>query len=168
MSSFSAYTNKSIFIFSLVLIYLLVACTSPNTKSESEVNKPKVDVPDLLLKRFANIYPTAEQPVWEIGRNRTFEVSFIIDKQDLRVIFLEDGSVQQTEVKVDVSSIPSQVSAFASEGLGVKKIDSAFKVVDGFGTLTWKIRINHVDYLFTSGGQLIGKMEEQTGAEIPQ
>lgn len=157
---------KKVFFLLVIMASICIACSPPNSKPELE--KPKVDVPGMLLTRFANIYPTAEQAVWEIGKNRTFEVSFIIDKQDLRVIFLDDGSVQQTEVKADVSSIPPLISTFASESLGVKEIDQAFKVVDGFGTLTWKIRINHVDYLFTSGGQLIGKMAEQTGAEIPQ
>lgn len=150
---------------------ICIACSAPNSKPEVDKpkeDKPKVDVPEMLLTRFANIYPTAEKAVWEIGKNRTFEVSFIMDKQDLRVIFLDDGSVQQTEVKVDVSSIPPHISTFASESLGVKEIDQAFKVVDGFGVLTWKIRINDDDYLFTSGGQLIGKMSKQTGAEIPQ
>ena len=162
---------KKVLLLLVVMTGLFIACSSPNSKPEenkSEVERPKVDIPEMILTRFANIYPTAEQVVWEIGKNRTFEVSFIMDKQDLRVIFLDDGGVQQTEVKADVSSIPPLVSTFATESLGVKKIDQAFKVVDGFGVLTWKIRINHYDYLFTSGGQLIGKMSEQTGAEIPQ
>lgn len=162
---------KEVLLLMVVMTGLCIACSSPNSKPEEkkpEVESPKVDIPEMILTRFANIYPTAEQAVWEIGKNRTFEVSFIMDKQDLRVIFLDDGGVQQTEVKADVSSIPPLVSTFATESLGVKKIDQAFKVVDGFGVLTWKIRINHYDYLFTSGGQLIGKMAEQTGAEIPQ
>lgn len=166
MRSLSAYIHRLTFVAHLFLMYLLVACSAQ--KTNPDVEKPKVDIPEMLLTRFGNIYPTAEQAVWEIGKNRTFEVSFLMDKQDLKVIFLDDGSVQQTEVKADVSSIPPLASTFASESLGVTKIDQAFKVVDGFGVLTWKIRINHVDYLFTSGGQLIGKMAEQTGAEIPQ
>lgn len=159
------HMNKELFLL-VVMTAILIACSSPGSKPE--VEKPKVDIPEMILTRFANIYPTSEGAEWEIGKNQTFEVSFIQNKQECRVIMLSDGSVQQTEVKVDVASIPSQTYAFAIEGLGVKKIDEAFKVVDGYGTLTWKIRINHVDYLFTSGGQLIGKMEEQTGAEIPQ
>lgn len=166
MSSCLSNANRWIFVGSILLTFLLSTCSSPHSKPE--VDKPKVDVPEMLLTRFANIYPAAENAVWEIGKNRTFEVSFLMDKQDLTVIFLDDGSVQQTEVKADISSIPPLVSTFASESLGVKKIDQAFKVVDGYGVLTWKIRINHVDYLFTSEGQLIGKMAEQTGAEIPQ
>jgi hypothetical protein len=157
---------KRILFLLVVMTGIFIACSSPNNKQE--VERPQVDVPKMLLTRFANIYPTAEQAVWEIGKNRTFEVSFQMDKQDLRVIFLDDGSIQQTEVKADVSSIPALVSTFASESLGVKKIDQAFKVVDDLGVLTWKIRINHVDYLFTSEGQLIGKMAEQTGAKISQ
>jgi hypothetical protein len=157
---------KKVLFLLVVMTGTCFACSSPKTKPE--IDKPKVDVPEFLLTRFANIYPTAENVVWEIGKNRTYEVSFTMDKQDLSVIMLEDGGVQQTEVKVDVATVPPLALTFASESLGVKKIDQAFKVVDGFGVLTWKIRINHVDYLFTSGGQLIGKMAEQTGAEIPQ
>ena len=157
---------KKVLFLLVIITCISIACSSSNSKSEAD--KPKVDIPEMILTRFGNIYPTAEQAVWEIGQNRTFGVSFLMDKQDLKVIFLDDGSIQQTEVKVDVSSIPPLVSTFARESLGVNKIDQAFKVVDGFGVLTWKVRINHVDYLFASEGQLIGKMAEQTGGEIPQ
>ena len=157
---------KKVFFLLVIMTGIFIACSSPNSKPEA--TKPKVDIPEMLLTRFANIFPTAEKAVWEIGKNGTFEVSFIMDKQDLRVLFLDDGSVYQTEMKVEVSSIPPLVSTYASESLGVKKIDQAYKVVDGIGVITWKVRINHVDYLFASGGQLIGKMAEQTGAEIPQ
>ena len=157
--------KKTIFLL-IMMTGMIMACSSP--KSKPEADKPKVDIPELILTRFANIYPTAEQPEWKFGKNRTFEVSFIQDKQDCRVTFLADGSVERTEVKADISSLPPQVSAFVSESLGVKKIDGASKVVDGFGTLTWKISINQADYLFSSDGQLIGKMDTESGTESTQ
>jgi len=140
----------------LLIACLLVSCTAPNTKPEAE--KIKVDVPELLLKRFAAIYPTAEDPNWRNGKNRTYEVDFIQNKQECTAVFLLDGMVQQVKVKADVSAIPPAAATYVAESLGVKKIDGATKLVDAFGVLTWEIRINQENYLFGSDGQLIGRI----------
>lgn len=150
----------------LLLAFTVIACSSPNTKPEAD--KPKVDIPELLLNRFAAIYPKAEEVEWKTGKNQTYEVDFIQDKQQVKVVFLADGMVQQTEVKTDVTAIPPAATSFIAESLGVKQIDAASKVVDGFGTLTWKIRIHQEEYLFGSDGQLIGRMIVDPTNENPQ
>lgn len=157
---------KSVLFAVMFLTIMVISCSAPNTKPE--VEKPKVDIPELLQKRFAAIYPQAEDPDWKIGKNRTYEVDFVQDKQQVKVVFLADGMVQQTEVKTDPTAIPPTAASFIAESLGVKKIDAASKVVDGFGTLTWKVRINQEEYLFGSDGQLIGRMVVDTTNENPQ
>jgi len=147
---------KKVLFLAILVAILSVSCSSPNTKPEAE--KPKVDVPELLLKRFAAIYPSAEGPQWRIGKNRTYEVDFIQDKQECTAVFLADGMVQQVKVKADVSAIPPAAATFIAESLGVKEIDGATKKVDAFGVLTWEVRIKQENYLFGSDGQLIGRI----------
>lgn len=139
-----------------LLVCLFIACSSPHAKPETET--AKVDVPELLVKRFAAIYPKAEGPEWRVGKNRTYEVDFVQDKQECTVVFLTDGMVQQVRVKADVTSIPPAATTFVNESLGVKKIDGATKLVDAFGVLTWEVQINQENYLFGSDGQLIGRV----------
>jgi len=158
-------------ILALVAFGIFIACTGPGSKAGSpntKTDKPQADIPQMILTRFGAIYPKAESPEWKLGQNGTFEVGFNQDQMECIVTFLPNGMVQQTEVKANVAALPAAANTFITEKLGVQKIDGASKVVDGFGTLTWKARIHDVDYLFTSDGQLIGKTDVTTGKEATQ
>ena len=165
MSAVMIFKMNSALYAMLLFAIMVIACSSPN---KPKAEKPKVDIPVLLLNRFAAIYPKAEEVEWKIGKNQTYEVDFIQDKQQVKVVFLADGMIQQTEVKTDVTAIPPAAASFITESLGAKQIDAASKVVDGFGTLTWKIRIHQEEYLFGSDGQLIGRMIVDTTNENAQ
>jgi len=157
---------KKVLFLAILVAILSASCTSPNAKPE--VEKAKVEVPELLLKRFAAIYPKAENPGWRNGKNQAYEVDFVQDKQECTVVFLQNGMVQQVKVKADVNSIPPAAASFVTESLGVKKIDSATRLVDAFGVLTWEIRINQEKYLFSSDGQLIGRVAVDSTNVNPQ
>lgn len=115
---------------------------------------PKLsDVPDFIKSRFGAIYPGATDVKWT-SLDRTYEVAFNFKQTQFKVLFLEDGSVERTKNKAEISSLPEGITNYASG----RNISEALRVIDGFGTVTWEVKIGSMKYLFTQKGELLGML----------
>jgi ABC-type amino acid transport substrate-binding protein len=142
--------NKNLLCAILACI-LLFGCASPKVKS---------DIPEIILTRFNALYPKVENLTWEKGKGK-FEASFAQGAHEFSVVFLENGEVQQTEAKVEISGLPPDLVTYVSENLKGKKIDEASRIVDGYGNVTWEAEVDSIDYLFSTTGQFIGREEAE-------
>jgi len=125
----------------------------PVTTTEP-VDVAKKEIPEFITSRFGAIYPGATDIVW-ISMDRSYEVAFNFEQTEFKVLFLEDGSVEQTKTKADISTLPEGISKYA----GLRKITEAMRVIDGFGTLTWEVKLGDTRYLFTKSGELLGQLQ---------
>ena len=107
----------------------------------------------LLLPVFGAIYPGATDVIWTI-KDRSYEVAFNFKQTEFKVLFLEDGSVERTKTKVEISTLPEGVTNYARG----RNLTEALRVIDGFGTVTWEVKIGDVKYLFTQKGELLGQL----------
>ena len=123
-----------------------VTATQPVAFAQSEI-------PAFITSRFGAIYPGATDVVWT-SKDRSYEVAFHFKQTEFKVLFLEDGSVERTKTKAEISTLPEGITKYA-EGRNIKE---AMHVIDGFGTVTWEVKIGEVKYLFTQKGELLGQL----------
>ena len=137
-----------LFIVAASALFLYPGCSSAQQKS---------DVPDLISRRFKAIYPNAQEASWEILEGG-YEVSFLQNKTNVMVLFLEDGGVERTKVKTDTLSLPKTTADYIAQKLSGKEISSVYRITDGFGSVTWEVNTADAGYLFATNGELMGQL----------
>jgi hypothetical protein len=137
-----------LFLVALSAVFLYPGCSSA---------QPKADVPDLISRRFNAIYPNAQEASWETVTGG-YEVTFFQNKTEVIVLFLEDGGVERTKVKSDTPSLPKAAADYIVQNLEGKEITSVYRIIDGFGTVTWEVRAGDMGYLFATNGGLMGQL----------
>jgi|GEM_PF-1438868 len=150
------------------LFYFLTGCApapskpeaAPQTETTSQpvtatqpVATVQSEIPAFITSRFGAIYPGATNVVWT-SKDRSYEVAFTFKQTEFKVLFLEDGSVERTKTKAEISSVPEGITKYAAG----RSIKEALRVIDGFGTVTWEVKIGDVKYLFTQKGELLGQL----------
>ena len=137
-----------LFIVAASALFLYPGCSSAQQKS---------DVPDLISRRFKAIYPNAQEASWETLEGG-YEVSFLQNKTNVMVLFLEDGGVERTKVKTDTLSLPKTTADYIAQKLSGKEISSVYRITDGFGSVTWEVNTDDAGYLFATNGELMGQL----------
>jgi len=127
--------------------------SQPVTATQPVVSAPS-EIPAFITSRFAAIYPGATDIVWT-SKDRSYEVAFTFKQTEFKVLFLEDGSVEQTKTKVEKSTLPEGITKYARN----RNISEAMRVIDGFGTVTWEVKIGDTRYIFTQSGELLGQLQ---------
>lgn len=137
-----------LFIVAASALFLYPGCSSAQQKS---------DIPDLISRRFKAIYPNAQEASWETLEGG-YEVSFLQNKTNVMVLFLEDGGVERTKVKTDTLSLPKTTADYIAQKLPGKEISSVYRITDGFGSVTWEVNTADAGYLFATNGELMGQL----------
>jgi hypothetical protein len=143
--------------FRMVSVLLLVAIAACSQSVK------KVNVPENVKAKVASLYPKVS-PEWEM-EDANYEASFTRDNVETSVILSPDGNILQTETTWDVASLPPAVSEFVSSQLGGKKIETAEKIVDANGMVTYEAEVDHTDYLFDENGNFKSKEKPETGED---
>lgn len=97
-----------ILVFSLTLM-LSVALSSAAEEEESQAVE-KIDVPEAVLKAFANDFPEMAMTgveTWETDGKTYYEIESGEGETD--VIYLADGTLYSTEQEIAVNDLPQEV-----------------------------------------------------------
>lgn len=140
-----------------IALLLMVAVTTLFIYPGCSSAQPKSDIPDLISRRFKAIYPNAQEASWETLEGG-YEVSFLQNKTNVIVLFLEDGGVERTKVKTDTLSLPKTTAEFIAQKLAGKEISSVYRIIDGYGSVTWEVNTDEAGYLFATNGELMGQL----------
>ena len=94
-------------LLTMISIVMLISC-------KSAAQQPTV--PDIILKRFAILYPTHKNLTWEL-ENGNYEAEFIKGEKEMTVVFEPDGAVAQTETVSDTSAIPQSIKDYVKTNM---------------------------------------------------
>jgi hypothetical protein len=115
------------------------------------------EIPTLISSRFKAMYPEAKDIQWSLA-GTAFQVSFTFRKTAFIMLFLEDGGVEWTKTKSDLAAMPEGITHYASTNLRGQTISEAWRVINGFGIVTWEVKAGTKKYLFNEQGQFLGML----------
>ena len=93
--------------------------------------------------------------VWKKEKNGDFEVGFKQGKEEMSVVYNNQGKLLEVETEMAVTSLPAAVQA----ALKGKKIKEAAKIVKG-GKTYYEAEVGGKDLLFTADGKMVSEMKD--------
>ncbi len=140
-----------IFWFSLVILICGFTVTAQKLKEAA--------VPAEIKNKFATMYPNVIEKDWEKEEGK-FEVSFKINNDETSLLFEANGTLVQTEVEIPVSSLPKNISDFATKKFPGKKMNDFVKITAANGNVTYEVEIGDEDYFFDANGNFLNKEKD--------
>lgn len=137
-------------IILFLCMIILTSCFSLDLKS---------DIPEVVQDKFRTLYPKADVPVWEFENGR-YEAFVIIEDIETSVIFLPDGTLYQTETRMDPDLLPPAARKYLMQNAAKTKIDESDKITKADGTILYIASVGKLVYLFDAGGEFIAVAEE--------
>lgn len=144
-------------IFILICLFIFTAGAYAQDLNES-------DVPDPVKTAFNALYPNADNVEWE-AEGAYFEGGVMIDGFVTSVLFDADGKVIQTASQVSETDLPQGITSYVSENIKSGKIDTAAKITDASGAVTYQTKINGSDYIFDKDGKLMYGVSGETESD---
>ena len=135
---------------------MMIAALAVTIASAAEAQKMKADkVPAAVTTAFAKAYPSAKEAGWEKEKDGDYEVGFEQGKEEMSVVYNNQGKMLEVETEMAVTSLPAAVQA----ALKGKKIKEAAKIVKG-GKTYYEAEVGGKDLLFTADGKMVSEMKD--------
>ncbi len=131
-------------IVALLAVFVILGCSQ------------KTVVPDVVKTKFASLYPDAKNVKWD-KEDAMLEAGFKNNDVETSVVFDANGTLSETEIAIEASSLPAAISEYVSKNLAGKKIDEAAKIVDASGKVTYEAEVDETDYIFDETGSFLSK-----------
>jgi flagellar capping protein FliD len=118
------------------------------------------DVPSGVKTKFESLYPGVKVEKWE-KEDAYFEAEFEKDEIETSVVFDGNGNLVETEVEINLSSLPESITGYFQKSNPNSKIKEASKITDTNGVITYEVEVDNTDYLFDIRGNFLKKGEEE-------
>jgi hypothetical protein len=112
------------------------------------------DVPQAVKASFAKLYPSASDVKWE-KENGKFEAEFKLGKIEQSVLLNANGQLEETEVEIDVKSLPATAQEYVKKHYPNEPIKEAAKITDAKGIVTYEAELKGKDIIFDAKGNFI-------------
>jgi hypothetical protein len=151
--------NKIINLLSFYPLPVLLMIFSAAFSSCSGKMK-EADVSPAVKSAFSSLYPQAKDVVWE-KENTFFEASFTQIEKEITLVFDAGGTVTETEIVIEITTLPPSVLDYIKTSLENKPVNEAAEITDAAGNRFYEAEIDGVDYLFDATGNFIRKKDKE-------
>lgn len=115
-----------------------------------------IEVPDVIEKAFQQKFPSAKKVKWEKEKSNDYEVSFILNNNEVSALYSPDGQLKETETEISISELPKAVVDALNKKHPNVKIDEAAKIERSDNSVVYetevKINKKKTDLLFDENG----------------
>lgn len=129
-----------------VISISLMACAQKETKTS--------DIPDAVKAKVATLYPDVTDIDWT-KENADYEAEFDVNKTETSLLIDANGNLKETEVEMDVASLPQPVRDAVNKINPGGKIKEASKITRADGTVVYEAEIKQGDLLFDANGNQV-------------
>ncbi len=147
---------KRIFVFIVSALFVI----SIYAQEKAEVNVPKE-----VKAAFTKLYPSAQDVKWSEEEDEEFEAEFTFNGKDISVVLDKEGTLKETETKIEVSELPQSIRDFVKKNYPDFKLTEAASIEVIGAMMSYEAEISkdgtHKDLLFTKEGQLIKKKAKE-------
>jgi hypothetical protein len=138
----------------IALAACIIACST----------KPTVDTPEVVLKKFSQLYPNAADVTWE-QEDTLYEAGFRVDTVTKSVSFFADGTVRVMETAIAIQLLPQQIKDYVAQQSGGQPIDDAEMIIFADGITQYEAGVGNKDYLFDAAGTFMRMETEEQPRE---
>lgn len=115
--------------------------------------------PESAKAAFAKAYPNATKVKWE-KEDGNFEVSFVLNGNELSAIYNAKGVLQESEHEMKVSELPAAVIAYMKEHYKGITVKGAAKITKTDGSINYEAAIKGKDVLFDANGKFLREVKD--------
>lgn len=133
---------------------LLTGCESGEQKGSESDND---QIPAEVIAAFKREYPGIDNPKWE-REGKDFEAVFTVNRYEASAVFRPDGKVVETEMEIDVISLPEGVIRYVAEHTAGSRIAEASKIVNADGTVNYEAEVDSADLIFDQDGVFLREL----------
>ena len=112
------------------------------------------EVPQIIKKALHEKYPNAKAVKWDKEKNN-YEASFDVYKIDNSVLFNGKGKIVETEIEIQISTLPKNALDYINTHFKNQKVKEAAKIINQKGTVIYEAEIKGSDLLFNENGNFI-------------
>ena len=146
-------------------IFVLLAISTMLASAEEAKLIEESDIPDTVLKAFQMSFPDAKVTGYDIevvDGVTQYEIETRVDKFEKDYVYLEDGSLLQTEEEIPLKSLPESVVNAVNKAHPNCEIDEAEKITRG-ETIEYEVVVEvaeeEFELLLSSEGQILASKE---------
>jgi len=139
----------------------LLVCTMSVMAIGFSAVAQKIDaskVPGPVKTAFAKKYPGLKAG-WE-NENGQFEAGFKKNGKTMSALFAADGTMTESEVDIDVTSLPAPVLAYVKAHYKGATIKEGAKITKADGTVNYEAEVNKMDVLFDEKGHFLKEVKD--------
>jgi len=111
-------------------------------------------IPQAVKSVFYSKYPNVKDVKWD-NEDDNYEASFDVNRVNNSILFSQDGKIIETEVEIEISQLPINVSDYLKKHYKNQKIKEVAKITTDKGIIIYEAEIHGKDLLFDENGNLI-------------
>ncbi|MEJ7675574.1 MAG: PepSY-like domain-containing protein [Chitinophagaceae bacterium] len=119
----------------------------------------QAEVPAGVKQAFQKQFPNSKEVKWEKEQNN-FEVNFEQNHQEMSALFNTSGVIEETEVEIKKSMLPSMALTYISKNYKGAKIKEAAMITKADGEVNYEAEVKGMDIIFTKDGRYIKTVKE--------
>lgn len=139
----------------LCLVAVAIATTGFSQKEKKNIT-PNAAIKTAFEKNFKG----AEKVKWEKEKDGGYEAGFKQNGKDMSATYAADGTLKETEWKIEVSELPAAVLNYVSKNYKGKKITEAAKILKAGGEINYEAEVNGKDVIFDVNGKFIKETQD--------
>ena len=147
--------NKTKKMRKIIVLFVLATLV---TQAQAQKLMAK-DVPKAVVAAFTKEYPSISDIDWsKDGSN--YEAGYDSDYGDRSVTYNAAGNLIETEMDIEVSTLPAAVLEYVKKNYANSKVKEASKITDAKGNVTYEAEVKGRDLIFDSNGNFIKSMKD--------
>ena len=112
------------------------------------------NIPTVVKATFAKNFPSIKVAKWE-KENENFEAGFTKDGMACSALISAKGKLLESETEIDLTTLPAPCIEYVAKNYPSKKLQSAAKIIDFNGNVTYEAAIKGLDLIFDTKGTFI-------------
>ncbi|WP_300492054.1 PepSY-like domain-containing protein [Flavobacterium sp.] len=135
-----------------MLFFILATAASISLANAQKISDK--EVPSAVKSALQKNYPNAPHLKWE-KEKANYEAEFKMAQEDYSVLLDASGKIVETEIEINVTTLPANIKTYIAKNFPGKKIKEAAKITDAKGALTYEAEVDGKDLLFDSSGTFL-------------
>ena len=117
------------------------------------------EVPAVVKEAFQKQFKQTKEVKWE-KEDGKFEVNFEQNNNEMSAVFTASGMLEETEIEIKKSELPSAVTSYISQNYKGAKIKEAAKITKSNGDVNYEAEVKGNDLIFDTNGNFIKLVKE--------
>jgi hypothetical protein len=114
----------------------------------------KIQIPNDVLKAFGKKFPTVTKVNWEKER-QDYEANFLEGSLRESASFSPSGRLMQTEMEIDLESLPDGAIAYIRKHYSGKRIEEASRIVSASNVVAFEAEVAGKELVFDAKGNFL-------------